>query len=185
MALRETIEHVWTDQAAIHQLLGYHSILGRGPDQPNAPDRAHVAHLDTKWNSIPGVAMAEDPVIHHYAGMVSDTRIRLMESDAAILPLRSTVGPSLRGALSRHISLWRHDACRADNYSNQVSQWERECSRISLQASEWERECSRIAHRVSEWERFSRSPRRLAFAIPNAIMHRFRRQFGRFLKRSN
>jgi hypothetical protein len=178
MALRGKIEHEWTDQAAIHQLLGYHSVLRKGPDQSNAPDRAHVARLDTMWNSILGVAMAEDPVIHHYAGMVLAARIRILELDAAILPLRSTVGPSFRGVLSHQISLWRHDAWRA-------AEWEKECSRISHQASEWERECSRISHQASEWERFSRSPRRLACAIPNAIVQPLRRQLGRFLKRRN
>ena len=105
------LDHAWSDQATVHHLLGYDNVLGIGPERPAEPNRTHVARLDPAWNSIPGVAMAADPIVHHYAGIPNmAVRLRLVEADMGMLPSRDDVSANVRQALSTQISRWRHDA---------------------------------------------------------------------------
>lgn len=105
------IDHPWTDQATILHLLGYDNILLLGPERPEEPNRRRVAHLDPIWNAVPGIAMAPDPIIHHYAGIEDPmTRLRLMEVDARTLAFRETASPEVRRSFSWQLSLWRQDA---------------------------------------------------------------------------
>lgn len=106
LTMRGQLNHPWSDQAALHVMLGLNESLGLGPDLADAPDRSSVGHLDTAWNSIPGVAMADDPVIHHFAGLPHDVRLRLMESSVAMLEIYETGSVALRSALSRQLNLW-------------------------------------------------------------------------------
>lgn len=112
---RGQLNHPWSDQAALHVMLGLNESLGLGPDLSNVPDRLSVGHLDTVWNSIPGVAMADDPVIHHFAGLPHDVRLRLMESSVAMLEIYETGSSTLRSALSRQLGLWAAAERRAIN----------------------------------------------------------------------
>ncbi len=106
LAMRGQVDHVWSDQAVLHVMLGLNESLGFGPNLADAPDRSFVGHLDVVWNSIPGIAMADDPVIHHYAGLPHETRLRLMESDVAMLEVYETSSTALRSKLSQQLSLW-------------------------------------------------------------------------------
>jgi hypothetical protein len=106
------VAHAWNDQATILHLLGRDDILELGAERPDEPDRSHVDHLDCIWNSIPGVAMATDPVVHHYAGLKFDARLRLLEADVKTLRLREAADPLLREAFSWQLSLWRNDAAK-------------------------------------------------------------------------
>lgn len=106
LAMRGQVNHAWSDQAVLHVMLGIHESLGFGPNLADAPDRSFVGHLDAVWNSIPGIAMADDPVVHHFAGLPHDIRLRLMKSDAAMLEVYETGSTELRSALSRQLSLW-------------------------------------------------------------------------------
>ena len=111
----DQLPHHWFDQATILHLLGYDGCLGLGPDRPDEPNRSGVAHLDTAWNSIPGLAVAPDPIVHHYAGISNpSTRLKMIEADATTAPLRERMGAALRGALARQFSLWREDAAMRD-----------------------------------------------------------------------
>lgn len=106
LAMRGQVDHLWSDQAALLTILGLNGSLGHGPNLADAPDRSFVRHLDAVWNSIPGIAMATDPIIHHFAGLPHETRLRLMESDVAMLETYETGSAEIRSALSRQMSLW-------------------------------------------------------------------------------
>ncbi len=109
------LPHHWSDQATVLHLLGYDNCLELGPERPDEPNRSRLARLDTAWNSAPGLAIAPDPIINHYAG-ISDpgTRLRLIEVDARTAPLREGASPELRQAFSSQLSLWRQDATMRD-----------------------------------------------------------------------
>jgi hypothetical protein len=109
------LSHHWFDQATILHTLGYDECLGIGPNRPAEPHRSHLARLDTTWNSIPGLAIAPDPIVHHYAG-ISDpaTRLRMVEADVMTAPLRERLSPDVRAAFARQFSLWREDAAMRD-----------------------------------------------------------------------
>jgi hypothetical protein len=94
------IDHVWKDQATLLHMLGYDDILGLGPENPAAADRAHVARLDPIWNAIPGLAAAADSIIHHYAGIDNDVRLPLMEFDLKTLSHRENAAATARSALA-------------------------------------------------------------------------------------
>lgn len=106
LAMRGKVDHAWSDQAALHVMLGLNESLGFGPNLADAPDRSLVGHLDAVWNSIPGIAMTDDPIIHHFAGLPHEVRLRLMKSDAAMMEAYDTGSADLRAALSRQLSLW-------------------------------------------------------------------------------
>lgn len=109
MRVWETSElpHVWADQAAILHLLGYDDILRLGPSRPDEPNRERVARMDIAWNSIPGIGMADDPIIHHFAGVGDyETRLKLMMADEKTLDLRAQTTPEIRQAFS-----WQLNEC--------------------------------------------------------------------------
>ncbi len=106
LTMRGQLNHPWSDQAALHAMLGLNESLGLGPDLTEVPDRSSVGHLDTAWNSIPGIAMADDPVIHHFAGLPHDARLRLMESSVAMLEIYETAPAKLRSMLAHQLNLW-------------------------------------------------------------------------------
>lgn len=106
LAMRGQVDHVWSDQAVLHVMLGLDESLGLGSNRADAPDRLLVGHLDAAWNSIPGFAMADDPVIHHFAGLPHEIRLRLMRSDVAMLQVYDSGSAELRSTLSRQMSLW-------------------------------------------------------------------------------
>jgi hypothetical protein len=109
------LPHHWSDQATILHLLGYDDCLGLGPNRPDEPNRSRLARLDTVWNSTPGLAVAPDPIIHHYAGISNpSTRLRIIEVDARTVHLREGAGPQLRQAFADQLSLWREDATMRD-----------------------------------------------------------------------
>jgi hypothetical protein len=109
------LRHPWFDQATILHALGYDGCLGLGPNRPDEPNRSRLARLDTAWNSIPGLAMAPDPIVHHYAGIGNpSTRLRMIEVDAMTAPLREHASPPLRQTFSHLFSLWRDDAAMRD-----------------------------------------------------------------------
>jgi hypothetical protein len=109
------LPHHWSDQATILHLLGYDECLGLGPNRPDEPNRSRLAHLDTVWNSAPGLATAPDAIIHHYAGVSNpSTRLRLIEVDTRTVYLREGAGPQLRQAFADQLSLWREDATMRD-----------------------------------------------------------------------
>jgi hypothetical protein len=109
------LPHHWSEQATILHLLGYDECLGLGPNRPEEPDRNHLARLDTIWNSAPGLAVAPDAIIHHYAGISNPaTRLRLIEADIGTALLREGASPSLRQAFADQLSLWREDATMRD-----------------------------------------------------------------------
>lgn len=111
--MRFVKHHVWNDQAVILRLLGYRKCIGLGDDE-DVPDRAHVAHLGCEWNSIPGGVMADDPIIHHYAGMENEDRARLIALDVNSLAERRG-SAAFREAISYQISLWAADVRRRRN----------------------------------------------------------------------
>lgn len=94
--------------------------LGFGPDLADVADRAHVGRLDPAWNSIPGVAVSDDPVIHHFAGLPHATRLKLLRSNAAILELYDSAPAPLRSALSRQINLWAATACEVHTLAEEA-----------------------------------------------------------------
>jgi hypothetical protein len=106
------VDHLWNDQATILNLLGYDGLLHLGEDNPDGPDRTHVARLDTTWNSIVGVAVTPDPVIHHYAGLDLSARLRLMQADRRTLDVREASGADVREAFAWQLGQWRNDTIR-------------------------------------------------------------------------
>jgi hypothetical protein len=124
------LPHPWADQATILHLLGYNDCLELGPDRPEEANRSRLARLDTAWNSIPGIATAPDPIIHHYAGIVNpETRLRLLEVDARTASLREAASPDLRQAFACQFGLWREDATMRDSVAA-----ERDAARIEVLA---------------------------------------------------
>jgi len=94
----------WQPQTAILHLLGYDDRIGAGPRSSESLDRARVGYLDPIWNSIPGMAAAADPIIHHYAGMTAATRFTLMQADqASTFPFGATIKGAARAVRSREL----------------------------------------------------------------------------------
>lgn len=105
------LPHRWRDQATILQLLGYGGTLGLAA---SPPERERVVALDVTWNSIVGIDAADDPIIHHYAG-IGDvrTRLALMRADAETLDARAQASAQVRQAFSRLLGRWRNNALGA------------------------------------------------------------------------
>jgi hypothetical protein len=100
------LQHAWADQATILHLSGYDDILRLGAARPE--ERKHVATLDTAWNSIVGIEVADDPIIHHYAGIPDDeVRLGLMAADAATIDLRLKKTREFRRAFLEQLGHWR------------------------------------------------------------------------------
>jgi hypothetical protein len=133
------LSHHWFDQPTILHLLGYDSCLGFGPDRPDEPNRSRLAHLDTVWNSIPGIATAPEAIIHHYAGAGhTPTILRLFEAEASTAPLRERASAELRQAFADQFSLWREDAT--------MRHWitaERNSALLKMEAAAAERDAAR------------------------------------------
>ncbi|WP_426610933.1 putative nucleotide-diphospho-sugar transferase [Bradyrhizobium sp. McL0616] len=109
------LPHPWFDQATILHALGYDGCLGLGPDRPDEPNRSRLARLDTAWNSIPGLATAPDPIVHHYAGISNpSTRLKMVEADALTASMRERLNADLRQAIARQFGQWREDAAMRD-----------------------------------------------------------------------
>lgn len=129
------LQHPWFDQATILHTLGYDACLGLGPDRADEPNRSHLARLDTVWNSIPGIATAPDPIVHHYAGVGNpSTRLKIVEADALTASMRERLDPQLRQAIARQFGLWRDDAAMRDWVTR-----ERDSALAALQAAAAER----------------------------------------------
>lgn len=162
LAMHEKINHPWQDQAALLKLLGYNEALGDGPDVANERDRAHVAHLDPAWNSIPGVAMAAAPVIHHFSGLKGEVQLELIKADVDALPIYETAPAETRSALSRHISQW----AAAEHQAQKL--------RLALTAhppgSEQALEIESLKHHVARLQ----APRHMLRALPGSIAKRAR-----------
>lgn len=79
----EYLDHIWWENAAILDLFGYFSLLGKDKDQPNKALLDHVKFIDLAWNSMPHIysCSARHPIVHHYAGMPRHRRIRKMTRD--------------------------------------------------------------------------------------------------------
>lgn len=162
LAMHGKFTHPWHEQAALLTLLGYNESLGNGPDVPNARDRAHVGRLDPIWNSIPGIAMAADPVIHHFAGLKGAIRPDLIKANVETLPVYETASPAIRSALSHHVSRW----AAAEREARSLKQSASEQSPNSEQALEIETLKQHIAR--------LQSPRQMLRALPKAVAKRFR-----------
>jgi len=72
----EYANHMWWENAAMIKTLGYHSLLGEGPNVFAEDILAHIKFLDYgTWNFIPSICPpGGDPVIRHYAGFAQEER---------------------------------------------------------------------------------------------------------------
>lgn len=162
LAMRGQVAHPWLEQAALHTILGYNELLGHGPDVANKSDRAHVGRLDPIWNSIPGVAMAADPIIHHFAGLTGPTRFDLVKANAEIVPVYETASPVIRSALSRQISRW----AAAEHAARSLRS-----AAVEQPGGEYESqkaEIEKLKHHIAR----AKSPRQMLRALPGAITKR-------------
>jgi len=162
LAMHATNDHPWQEQAVLHKLLGYNASLGIGPDTPNERDRAHVARLDPVWNSIPGVAMAADPVIHHFAGLKGENRMDLIRANVDTLPVYETASSAIRSALSHQISRWAAAEHEVQNLKRNPGG----------QSSHHE-EGAEIEQLKLQIERLQ-APRQLLRSLPGAVTRRLR-----------
>ena len=106
------LQHPWTDQATILHLLGHDHILRLGAARPDEPNRKRVATLNTVWNSIIGIEVADDPIVHHYAGIPDyEVRLGLMAADDKTLNLRLQE-PEFRRAFLKQLGDWRNNSVR-------------------------------------------------------------------------
>jgi hypothetical protein len=107
------LQHIWTDQATILHLLGYDDVLRLGAARPDEPNRERITILNTAWNSIIGIEVADDPIIHHYAGIPNyEVRLGLMSVDEATIDLRLKNTPEFRRAFLQQLSQWRLNSVR-------------------------------------------------------------------------
>ena len=117
------LPHKWNDQAAILHLLGYDDILHLGPSRPREPGRKCIATLDAAWNSIIGIEVADDPIIHHYAGIADyQVRLGLMKVDEATIERRAKGSAEFRRAFLRQLGEWRHASVRVKLHRDTSSQ---------------------------------------------------------------
>lgn len=164
LAMHAINDHPWQEQAVLHKLLGYNAALGIGPDITNERDRAHVARLDPVWNSIPGVAMATDPVIHHFAGLKGENRMDLIKANVETLPVYETASPAIRSALSHQISRWA-----AAEHETQTLK--RSLSDHAAPAHEGQAiELEKLKQHIERLQ----APRQMLRALPGAIAKRVR-----------
>lgn len=183
--LRFTIDHLWCDQAAILWLLGYRECIGAGADMGDVPDRAHVGRLDCAWNSIPGVVMSDDPVIHHYAGMGNAHRAKLMATDAASLAERES-SAVLRRTISYQLSMWSLDVRHWENDANRLEQAALDNADMRHQQNLHAADMAHMRHvlnlHAAEVERLVRAAHALEGA-PRQLMKMLPRAFYRRLSR--
>lgn len=163
LALHGKTTHPWLEQAALLAMLGYNEPLGNGPNVANELDRAHVGRLDPIWNSIPGIAMAADPVIHHFAGLTGTTRFDLVKANVETLPIYETASPAMRSALSHQINRWA-----AAEHAAQSLRRTQTASTAEFQNQRAEIE--RLKHNIAR----IRAPRQMLRALPGVITNRVR-----------
>lgn len=163
LAMRGRVTHPWREQAALLTMLGYNESLGNGPNVANEFDRAHIGHLDPIWNSIPGVAMAAEPVIHHFAGLTGKTRFDLVRENVEIVPLYETASAAVRSALSLQIS--RRVA--AEHASQRLIHAQ---TASNAEYQNQTAEVERLKHDIAR----IRAPRQMLRALPGVITNRLR-----------
>ena len=103
------INHHWWEQAALHNVLGYRSVVS--PDLTDCPDLdrlAHVGQLPVNWNAIVGHTVAPDPIIVHFAGRPWPIRLAAIDREIAAQTMRRILPPSERHRLSRYMNLMVH-----------------------------------------------------------------------------
>lgn len=75
--------HIWWENAAMIDLMGYYRLLGGHIDIPNRAVLDRVEFLPLEWNSLAPGCMARDPIIIHYAGQSRADRDRELPKHAA------------------------------------------------------------------------------------------------------
>lgn len=135
-------------------------------DAANELDRAHIGHLDPIWNSVPGIAVAADPIIHHFAGLTGTTRLDLVKANTEILPVYETASPAIRSALSSQISRWAAAEHAAQSLRRTLYARAANAENHGQAAAEIER----LKHDVARL----RAPRQMLRALPGAIAKRLR-----------
>ncbi len=76
------LEHEWWENAAVMDLMGYHTLLDSG--RANTPDptvMARIAWLDLSWNARPDMDPSPRPVINHYTRTMGERRRDWMRED--------------------------------------------------------------------------------------------------------
>lgn len=93
------LNHKWWEQAAVHDLMGYHFEISGGSrsNMPNSDFLSHVGWLPAIFNSVPTPTMGVpahneyDPVIVHFAGMENSERLFHMQKIAKMHSWRDSV----------------------------------------------------------------------------------------------
>ncbi len=166
LAMHGQVTHPWLEQAALHTILGYNESLGTGPNVANEPDRAHIGHLDPIWNSIPGVAMAANPVVHHFAGLTGPARLDLVKASAEIVPLYEAASPATRSALAYQVSRWAAAEHALQSLRHTLVAQTGAIGEYESQKAE----IDKLKHDIAR----SRAPRQMLRAFPGAIASRLR-----------
>ncbi len=81
--MTEYENHMWWENAAMIDLLGYRNLLGDHPFAPDAAMMARTRFLHDGWNHIPSISDVEMPIIRHYAGHSNEVRREKLPRDAA------------------------------------------------------------------------------------------------------
>ncbi len=79
--MEKYIYHKWWENAALMDLLGYNNLLNNRENNLNLELLKKIKWLDLKWNSLPYICEAADPVINHYAGRPLEFRVKNMKRD--------------------------------------------------------------------------------------------------------
>lgn len=110
------IQQPFWEQSALNQWLGLHSGVQpwldldpvRPPDAPRTDRLRHVLMLNLNWNSVPGLLMGRDPVVHHYLALDPSVRYQAMHQDQV---LRNAVRQhGLSGAQATEQAIDRYQA---------------------------------------------------------------------------
>lgn len=163
LTLHGQLKHGWSDQAGLHVMLGFNQLLGFGPDLVDVADRAYVGRLDPAWNSIPGIAVSDDPAIHHFAGLPHAIRLKLLKSNVAMLGLYDSTPASLRSALSRQINLWAAAEWRAHGFAGEMQNLTGKMQNLTGEIQILADEAKRL-----------RAPRHMLRNFPRAVARRLR-----------
>lgn len=106
------IQSRFWEQSAINEWLGLYTGVNPAQDPhrtglrdcPDSDKLAHIGWLDLNWNSLPGVLIGSDPIIHHFIAIAPDLRQQLMYFDRR---LREETAPYRSDGWS--LSLATHD----------------------------------------------------------------------------
>lgn len=106
------IQASFWEQSAINEWLGINTGINPASDPlktgvidtPNLTELAHVGWLDLNWNSLPGIAIGRNPIIHHFVALAPDLRKQLMYFDR-----RLRVDTANRNPDGWSLSLATHD----------------------------------------------------------------------------